>query len=177
MGYWSSRGLRGSMLEELINFTNDWYRQKGIGIIQKIPTPITPVQIDKKKRTITLAYFEKQSTVDYIGVAQGIPLCFDAKETKLKNLPIQNIHAHQIAFMEEFQRHRGVAFLLVSFTSLEEFFFLPIETLKPYWEKAQNGGRKSIPYEVFAEKYKIAYQHTAILPYLDAVNIYLKDGA
>ena len=81
MGYWNTRGLRGSSLEELINFTNDFYRQKGLALLQKIPTPITPIQVDNQKRIIKLAYFDKQSTVDYMGVVQGIPICFDAKET------------------------------------------------------------------------------------------------
>ena len=80
MGYWNSRGLRGSAFEELINFTNEIYRRNGLAVVQKIPTPITPVKLDKDKR-ITLAYFDKQSTVDYMGAAQGIPICFDAKET------------------------------------------------------------------------------------------------
>ena len=44
------------------------------------PTPITPIRMNKETRQITLAYFEQKSTVDYIGVIQGIPVCFDAKE-------------------------------------------------------------------------------------------------
>ena len=80
MGTWSSRGLRGSTLEDMINMTNEHYRQQKLALIQKIPTPITPVEIDQSTRHITLAYFEKQSTVDYIGAVQGIPVCFDAKE-------------------------------------------------------------------------------------------------
>ena len=74
MAHWNSRGLRGSSFEEIINFTNERYRQSGLALFQKIPTPITPVRMDEETRTITLAYFEKQSTVDYIGVAQGIPM-------------------------------------------------------------------------------------------------------
>ena len=104
MGFWNTRGLRGSSLETLINFTNDFYRQKGLALFQKIPTPITPVKVNNEKRRITLAYFEQQSTVDYMGVVQGIPVCFDAKETTLKSLPIQNIHPHQIQFMNDFQK-------------------------------------------------------------------------
>ena len=46
-------------MEEIINFTNERYRQSGLALFQKIPTPITPVQIDAENRTITLAYFEK----------------------------------------------------------------------------------------------------------------------
>lgn len=172
MGYWNSRGLRGSGLEELINFTNDTYRQKGIGLIQKIPTPITPVEISKEKRTITLAYFDQQSTVDYIGVAQGIPLCFDAKDTSQKSLPVQNIHAHQIQFMKDFQKQKGVAFLLVHFSLFDEFFLLPLEALEWHWMEACKGGRKSIPYTVFEKQYQI-FIKGGILNYLEAVNQYL----
>lgn len=79
MATWNSRGLRGSTLEELVNRTNEQYREKGLALIQKIPTPITPVRMDKENRHITLAYFEQRSTVDYIGAVQGIPVCFDAQ--------------------------------------------------------------------------------------------------
>ena len=47
MGAWHTRGLRGSVLEDCINFTNEYYRQHGIAVIQKIPTPITPVEMNK----------------------------------------------------------------------------------------------------------------------------------
>ena len=43
MGTWNSRGLRGSTLEDFINRTNERYQQQGLALIQKIPTPITPV--------------------------------------------------------------------------------------------------------------------------------------
>ena len=62
---WTSRGLRGSTLEEMINRTNEQYRDRHLALIQKVPTPITPIKIDKESRHITLAYFEKKSTVDY----------------------------------------------------------------------------------------------------------------
>jgi len=67
MPTWNSRGLRGSTLEDLLNRTNEKYAQNGLALIQKIPTPITPINIDKETRHITLAYFDKVSTVDYIG--------------------------------------------------------------------------------------------------------------
>ena len=116
MGTWSTRGLRGSTLEDLINHTNDSYREKKLALIQKIPTPITPIQIDKTNRHITLAYFEQKSTVDYIGTVQGIPVCFDAKECRVRTFPLQNIHPHQIQFMKEFEEQGGIAFILLYFT-------------------------------------------------------------
>ena len=174
MAHWNSRGLRGSTFEEIINFTNERYRQSRLALFQKIPTPITPVKMDAESRTITLAYFEKQSTVDYIGVAQGVPIAFDAKETAGKSLPLQNIHEHQMEFMEEFQEQRGLSFLLVHFSAVGEYYLLPFETLKTYWENAAKGGRKSIPYAAFDKKYSIR-QNGSLLHYLEAVSLYLEE--
>lgn len=174
MSHWNSRGLRGSVLEEIINFTNTRYRQEGLALLQKIPTPITPVRMDAESKTITLAYFEQQSTVDYIGVAQGVPIAFDAKETAGKSLPLQNIHAHQMAFMEEFRVQKGLAFLLVHFSAADAYYLLPFETLKRYWENAERGGRKSIPLAAFEEEYRIR-QNGSLLHYLEAVSRYLEN--
>ena len=113
MATWNSRGLRGSTLEEFINHTNTRYSEMGLALIQKIPTPITPVRIDKEHRHITLAYFDKISTVDYIGAVQGIPVCFDAKECNADTFPLQNVHEHQIHFMEKFEQQGGISFLLI----------------------------------------------------------------
>lgn len=124
MATWNSRGLRGSTLEEYINRTNEKYQENGLALIQKIPTPITPITIDKQTRHITLAYFEQKSTVDYIGAVQGIPVCFDAKECRTDTFPLQNIHPHQVAFMEQFEQQGGVAFFLISYSARDEFYYL-----------------------------------------------------
>ena len=110
MATWNSRGLRGSGLEEMVNMTNERYRQGGLALIQKIPTPIKPINIDKEHRHITLAYFEQRSTVDYIGAVQGIPVCFDAKECNTDVFPLQNIHQHQVTFMKDFEESKGWLF-------------------------------------------------------------------
>lgn len=60
MPTWNSRGLRGSTLEDLLNRTNEKYLENGLALIQKIPTPITPINIDKASRHITLAYFDQK---------------------------------------------------------------------------------------------------------------------
>ena len=82
MPTWKSRGLRGSAFEEMVNRTNELYRDKGLALVQKIPTPITPIEIEQKTRHITLAYFDQKSTVDYIGACKGITICFDAKHPR-----------------------------------------------------------------------------------------------
>ena len=63
MAAWNSRGLRGSTLEDYINMTNEKYLANHLGLIQKIPTPITPIRMNKETKQITLAYFGQKSTV------------------------------------------------------------------------------------------------------------------
>jgi len=167
---WHSRGLRGSAFEELVDLTNQLYAQKGLAIIQKVPTPITPIAVDNKARTITQAYFEKKSTVDFIGAAQGIPICFDAKETKLENLPLKNIHEHQVVFMEKFTQQKGIAFLLVHFAKKNEVYLLPSADITRFWHEAQHGGRKSIPYDSFNKKLLVPNKNGFPVHYLVAVN-------
>ena len=173
---WKTRGLRGSAFEEMVDMTNQLYLQRGLAIIQKVPTPITPVEVDNKARTITSAYFDKKSTVDFIGVAQGLALCFDAKETKQLNLPLRNIHPHQIEFMENFRKQQGVSFLLVHFQTKGEILLLPSEKLAFYHIQAQNGGRKSIPYSDFNPAFIVPNKNGFPVHYLVAVNAYLKEG-
>ena len=115
----------------------------GLALIQKIPTPITPVQIDQANRQITLAYFDKVSTVDYIGAVQGIPVCFDAKECRADTFPLQNVHAHQMDFMEKFERQGGISFLLIYYTAREELYYMRYKQIRKFWDRAQAGGRKS----------------------------------
>ncbi len=173
MGYFSTRGLRGSTLEELINRTNGQYFDDDLAVIQKLPTSIKPVELDSNKGVITLAYFDEKSTVDYMGSVQGIPICFDAKETAKKNLPIANIHEHQIDFMEKFMLQGGISFILVHFTSIDKYFLLELEVLKKYWNDAKEGKRKSIPLEAFNEKLEVFRHKRYLLHYLEGVQAYL----
>jgi len=169
MPSWNSRGLRGSALEELINLTNDKYRENKLALIQKVPTPITPIQIDQESRHITLAYFDQKSTVDYIGAVQGIPVCFDAKECAYDTFALQNLHAHQVAFMEEFEQQGGVAFLLIHYTKKDQYFYVRFCKIKEFWSRMEQGGRKSFRFEELEEEYEIPKGHGVFIPYLVAL--------
>lgn len=167
MASWNSRGLRGSMLEEMINLTNIKYREKKLALIQKVPTPITPINIDKENRHITLAYFEQKSTVDYIGVVQGIPVCFDAKECAVDTFNINNIHEHQIEFMREFEAQKGIAFLLIYYKKRDIYYYLTFDRLLEFWERAVQGGRKSFRYDELDMDYQIPVHSGACIHYLE----------
>lgn len=174
MSTWNSRGLRGSTLEDMINITNENYRDKGLALIQKIPTPITPVKIDQDTRHITLAYFDKQSTVDYIGAVQGIPVCFDAKECMVNTFPMMNIHEHQISFMEEFEKQGGIAFIIIMYSHLNEVYYIPFKDIKKFYDRSTNGGRKSFRFEEINQEYKLTSSHGAPIHYLEGIKMDLE---
>lgn len=169
MATWSSRGLRGSVLEDLINRSNEIYLEKNLAVIQKIPTPITPIQIDKASRHITLAYFDQKSTVDYIGCVQGIPVCFDAKECTSDTFALQNIHEHQVRFMTEFEAQGGISFLIIYYTRRDELLYLPFRDMLRFWKRREEGGRKSFRYEEVNHDYTLKSRQGVLVPYLDGL--------
>lgn len=169
MPSWNSRGLRGSVLEEAINITNEKYRQEKLALVQKIPTPITPIEIDRESHHITLAYFEQKSTVDYIGTVQGIPVCFDAKECGSDTFPLQNIHEHQMNFMREFEEQEGIAFFIIFFSKIEKYYYVPYRKVEVFWQRAINGGRKSFRREELDEKFNIRFSHQIYIHYLEMI--------
>jgi recombination protein U len=175
MPTWKSRGLRGSTFEELINRTNEKYDEAGLALVQKIPTPITPIDIDRKTRHITLAYFDQKSTVDYIGAVQGLPICFDAKECASDTFALANIHEHQVNFMKRFEAQGGIAFFLISFTARETYYYLPLQMLLFFWERAEQGGRKSFRFDELNPEYILPETPGVLVPYLDMINKDLQD--
>ena len=175
MPTWNSRGLRGSTLEEFINKTNELYRNQGLGLIQKIPTPITPIKIDKDSRHITLAYFDQKSTVDYIGVIQGIPVCFDAKECHNNTFPLQNIHQHQMDLMQDFENQDGIAFFLLYYTQTNQYYYLTYQLAKQFFQRMDAGGRKSFRQEELQEEYFFSQEANQIVPYLELLQRDLDD--
>lgn len=169
MGTWNSRGLRGSTLEELINRTIEQYQEKGLAVIQKVPTPITPVRIEKDTRHITLAYFDKKSTVDYIGAVQGIPVCFDAKECAADTFPLQNIHDHQVHFMEEFEKQDGISFLILYFSHRNEYYYMRYQEMMQFWNRAKEGGRKSFTYQELDSDWFLHLKNGYLVPFLEGI--------
>lgn len=169
MATWDSRGLRGAQLEKVINTTNEKYRELRLALVQKIPTPIKPVEIDND-RHITLAYFEKKSTVDYIGVVQSFPVCFDAKECSTETFQMLNVHEHQYRFMEDFEGQGGISFLLIYFSSVDKYYYMKFFELKKFYKQAQEGGKKSFNISELDPNYFVGPKLGVELHYLEGLN-------
>lgn len=174
MATWDSRGLRGSQFETVINQANEKYRELRLGLVQKIPTPIKPVEIDDD-RHITLAYFEKKSTVDYIGVVQSFPICFDAKECASTSFSLSNVHEHQFQFMADFEAQGGISFLLIHFTGEDKYYYMTFFELKKYYEGAQSGEKKSIPISELRPEFFVTEKLGVPLHYLEGLNLDIQE--
>jgi len=170
-----SAANRGMSLEEDINLSNDYYRDAGIALINKRPTPINIVKVDYSHGAkITDAYFEKQSTTDYNGVYKGRYIDFEAKNTKsTTSFPLSNISEHQIVHLKNVIKHGGIAFFIISFEMKNEIYLLDASFVIEFYE---HGDRKSIPYEVFTKEGKLIKQdYSPRLHYIDAVDeLYFK---
>ena len=141
---------RGMTLEGELNITNEYYRDIDKAIIYKKPTPIKIVKVDypsRDKATIKEAYFTIPSTTDYNGVYKGKYIDFEAKETASKtSFSLSNIHEHQIKHLEKIEKHSGISFIIVRFTSMNKTFLL---TTKKLLDFINNNDKKSIPLEYF----------------------------
>ena len=175
MSTWNTRGLRGSTLETMINVSIEMYREKHLALIQKIPTPIKPINMDKENRQITLAYFDQKSTVDYIGLVQGVPVCFDAKECAVDTIPLHNIHEHQYQFMKDFEEQGGISFIILLMTHKDEAFYIPYKDIDRFIRRREEGGRKSFRFEEIRTSFRVREHGALLVPYLDALQLDLDE--
>ena len=167
---------RGMNLEDDLNATNEYYRVSDIALIYKKPTPITIAKVDYPSRyeaVIKEAYFKTPSTTDYNGLYKGKYIDFEAKETKLDNFPLKNIHNHQIEHLKKVNEKGGIGFIIVSFVKRNKVYLLQTEKLIEYIE---NNKQKSIPLTYFEkEGYIIKQNYNPRLDYLKVIDeIYFK---
>ena len=165
---------RGMILENDINITNEYYREKGIALIYKKPTPIKITKVDYEKAKIVEAFFEYPSTLDYNGLYKGKYIEFDAKETQSKtSFVIANIHKHQLEHIRRVYNLKGIVFLIIRFVSLNETYILMGSDLLDFLE---NNTRKSIPYSYIKEKgYLIEMKYMPRLDYLKILSGIMED--
>ncbi|UQS84387.1 Holliday junction resolvase RecU [Bombilactobacillus thymidiniphilus] len=166
-------GDRGMTLEQEINESNNYYRNHQLGVIYKKPTPIQIVKVDYPKRSravIKEAYFRQASTTDYNGVYRGYYIDFEAKETRHKtSIPLSNFHEHQITHLQQCLDQKGICFVIIKFVTLQRYFVLPASDLINFWQRAKQGGKKSMSLQFITNKaIEIHAGYNPILPYLTA---------
>lgn len=144
-----AQGKRGMVLENSVEQTNNVYRQKGLALIDKVPTPWN-VQYNKRTGQVYKAFPQKKGTVDFVGVSHGRAIAFDAKNTNnTTSFPLKNIEQHQVDYLLNHRDQGGISFIIIAFAKHQEHYFLPINDLHSWWIMKDRGGRKSIPYSWF----------------------------
>lgn len=169
-------GNRGMGLENDINDSNLYYKEKDLCLITKRPTPINVVKVDYSRGAIiTNAYFEKQSTTDYNGVYKSHYIDFEAKSTHSKtSFPLSNIPPQQIEHLKGVIRHGGVAFFIIEFALLDEVYMLDAQKVIDFINEDK---RQSLPYTYIKENGKqIKRGYHPRLDYLPVmIDMYFKD--
>ncbi|MEL4024669.1 Holliday junction resolvase RecU [Lysinibacillus endophyticus] len=165
---------RGKTLEDEINETNIYYLNQQKAIIHKKPVPVQIVKVEYPSRSAAVireAYFRTPSTTDYNGVWNGYYIDFEAKETENKtSFPLKNIHQHQVTHMKQVTNQKGIAFMIVRFSSLDRYFVVPFDILCEAWTTMEQGGRKSIPLKVFETKtFEITPGYNPRIDYLSVI--------
>jgi len=163
-------GNRGMTLEEDINLTNEYYKEKNIALIYKKPIPIKVLKINETKTRIKDGFYEKKSTLDYNGIYKEKYIEFDAKETNSKtSFPISNIHEHQIEHIKNVIFYKGIVFLIIRFNIINKTYLLEGEKLISF---LNNTDKKSIPLDFFEKNCKlIELKYRPRLDYLKLIDI------
>lgn len=164
---------RGRGLERLVEQANILYATKGIATVQKVATP-TKVLSDKYGRAKVV---REKSTVDFIGVWKGIPLAFDAKQTRETRYPLNQIHDHQYEFLRSWAACGGLSFVLIeveAMTARAHFRVLLCKDLERYWNRWKSGGRASISADELAALPQVKPGRGVALDYLATLEEVLK---
>ena len=108
------------------------------------------------------------------GAVQGIPVCFDAKECAVDTFALQNIHQHQVQFMRDFEKQQGIAFFLIYYTSRDLMYYMSIRDLDVFWERMEQGGRKSFRFDELNKEFFIKPKIGQMVPYLEMIQLDLR---
>lgn len=163
---------RGMNLENDLNITNTYYIENNIAFIYKKPTPIKVVKAtfnESGNRVIKEAYYSEPSTTDYNGIYKGYYIDFEAKETKnLKGFPISNIHTHQITHLRNILSQKGICFLIIRFTAINETYLLMASDFLDYLD---NINKSVVPLTYIKEKgYLIKEKFIKKVDYLEIID-------
>lgn len=182
----------GARFQEIINFVNEQYERAGVACITRkaVPgkyvrgkqNPNTSLSVSTRIsatdfRKLSQHHFsqkfipESKAEPDYGGVIapHGQGIFYDAKSTTRQSLDFDNLHIHQIEFLERVAKAGAVAGFLVEFSSHHSVYFLPIQALT-LWKR--HSTRKSIPYNVFEQHLTPAPKSPSLpLDYLQSIKL------
>lgn len=172
-----SQGNRGMAFENMLERANDQYDKADIAVINKLPTPVKVIRL--RMGRIIDGVYDKKSTVDYKGTYKGRSIYFEAKSTiETTRFDLNNIHLHQVEYLEKVQRHGAICFFLIEFSKKGEVYFVTLPVIQMALLHASADGPKSIPYKDFKEyAYLVPKTKRALIDYLVYVDKLIEESA
>ena len=73
--------------------------------------------------------------------------------------------------MRCFEKQDGVAFILISYTHRNEYYYLTFKKLTEFWDRAAEGGRKSFRYEELEPAFFLPEVPGILVPYLNTLQL------
>ena len=168
--YSRSHANRGRIFENLIDMTNNQYRNNNFADVRKVPSPVKILNVTGNQ---VKGKLESATWVDYSGIYKGQSIVFDAKETKQKNFPLSNLTKGQYEFLRSWHLKGAKAFLLICFwiegKNEPEIYLLKFEQLEAAWLAKDKDGSKSIPLQFFRDNCQRIKSGIYAVHYLEAV--------
>ncbi|MEP7272999.1 MAG: Holliday junction resolvase RecU [Acidobacteriota bacterium] len=157
----SGRGSRGAFSGiELLHLDHSTQPRLKASDLSQSSSHSTKMSVENWRRFIP----ESKAEPDYGGTIAptGRAIFYDAKTTRREALDFDNLHAHQIGFLERMARLGAIAGFLVEFSRCGEVYFLPIQVLARWRDTVP---RKSLPYQFFVASLTLAERGKGLLIY------------
>ena len=115
---------RGKAFENTIEMMNSVYEKQGLGKIQFNPTSHKSV---KNKQGEIINFYDKKSTVDFLGCLEYRTVAFDAKECSAERWNLKtNFKRHQEEALHNFRRGGAASFILLHMKKYNEVYMVPL---------------------------------------------------
>jgi recombination protein U len=120
---------RGKGWEQQIRVWNDRYRKEGRAWVCRTSAGIK--QIGPSKGGRFQACYAAEGPPDFVGVADGRPVVFDAKDCTGRRWYLSQVKPHQARALEAAQKAGALAFVALRFGG--DGWVLPWKALRPLW--------------------------------------------
>ena len=71
--------------------------------------------------------------------------------------------------MKDFEKQGGIAFFLIFFSTRDLFYYLPFRELLVFWQRMEEGGRKSFREDELRQEYYLPVKSGILVPYLEGI--------
>ncbi len=78
--------------------------------------------------------------------------------------------------MQAFEKQGGVAFFLIFYSHENQFYYLTLRSLLTFWNRMQEGGRKSFRREELEPQYYLNKKSGFLVPFLMEFRLILMNG-